>query len=60
MLAMLDHMRQASAIGSPETVRAAVHRFVARTQADEVIVGGATFDPAARRRSLELTQKALS
>lgn len=60
LLAMLEHMRQASAIGSPATVRAAVHRFVERTGADEVILGGATFDPAARQRSLELTRKALS
>ncbi|MEN9682856.1 MAG: hypothetical protein RLZZ427_607 [Pseudomonadota bacterium] len=60
LLAMLEHMRQASAIGSAETVRTAIHRFVERTGANEVIVGGATFDPAARRRSLELTKKALA
>lgn len=60
LLAMLEHMRQASAIGSPETVRAAIARFIERTGADELIVGGATFDPAARRRSLELTVRALA
>ena len=58
--AMLEHMRQASAVGSPATVRAAIERFVERTQADEIIVAGATFDPAARHRSLVLTMKALA
>jgi luciferase family oxidoreductase group 1 len=59
-LAMLEHMRQASAVGSPEKVRADIARFVERTQADEIIVSGATYDPAMRRRSLELTAKALA
>ena len=59
-LAMLEHMRQASAVGSPETVRAAIAQFVERTGADEIIVSGATFDPALRRRSLELTARALA
>ncbi len=58
-LAMLEHMRQASAVGSPETVARELARFVERTGADEIIVSGATYDPAARRRSLELTKKAL-
>ncbi len=57
--AVLEHMRQASAVGSPETVRDAIGKFVERTRADEIIVAGATFDPAARRRSLALTMKAL-
>lgn len=57
--AILDHIGQASAIGSPATVRAAIGRFVERTQADEIVVSGATFDPAARIRSLELTAEAL-
>ena len=52
-------MRQVSAIGAPATVAAAVGQFIARTGADEIIVSGSTFDPAARRRSLELTMKAL-
>ncbi len=58
-LAMLEHMRQASAVGSPVTVARELAKFVERTQADEIIVSGATYDPAARRRSLELTMKAL-
>ncbi len=56
---MLEHMRQASAVGSPATVRAAIARFAERTQADEIIVAGATFDPAARHRSLALTMEVL-
>jgi luciferase family oxidoreductase group 1 len=59
LLAMLEHVRQASAIGAPASVREAIARFAERTGADEVIVSGATFDPAARRHSLELTVEAL-
>ncbi|MGN6500563.1 MAG: LLM class flavin-dependent oxidoreductase [Tsuneonella sp.] len=58
--AMLAHIGQASAVGSPATVRDAVHRFIERTQADEIIVSGATFDPHARVRSLELAMDALA
>ena len=56
---LLAHIGQASAIGSPATVRAAVARFVERTGADEIILSGATYDTAARERSLELTVEAL-
>jgi luciferase family oxidoreductase group 1 len=59
-LAMLEHMRAVSAIGSPATVSSSIARFIERTHADEIIVSGATFDPAARQRSLELTVQALS
>lgn len=58
-LAMLTQMREASAIGSPETVRKAVTAFIERTQADELIVAGSIFDPAARLRSMQLTMEAL-
>jgi luciferase family oxidoreductase group 1 len=57
--ATLDHFRQVSAIGSPATVRAGLEAFQHRTGADELIVAGATFDPALRRRSLALTMDAL-
>jgi luciferase family oxidoreductase group 1 len=57
---LLDHVGQASAVGSPETVREAVGRFIERTGADELILSGATFDPAARRHSLRLTMEALA
>ena len=58
--AMLEHLGQARAVGSPATVADLIARFVERTRADELIVSGATYDPAARRRSLELTMKAVS
>ena len=58
-LAMLDHMRQVSAIGSPQTVADRIDAFRQRTRADEIIVAGATFDPAMRRRSLALTMAAV-
>lgn len=59
-LAMLEHMRSVSAIGSPATVAENIARLVERTGADEIIVSGATFDPAARQRSLELTAKSIA
>ena len=58
-LAMLDHIRQVSAVGSVATVRAGLAAFQARTGADELIVAGATFDPAMRHRSLALTMEAV-
>ncbi len=57
--AILAHIGQASAIGSPATVRAAITAFARRTQADEIIIAGSTFDPHARVRSLSLTMHAL-
>ncbi len=58
--AMLAHVGQAAAVGSPATVREAVGRFLERTGVDELIVSGATFDPAARRHGIKLTWDALS
>ena len=60
LLAGLEHMRQAAAVGSRETVRKAIAAFVERTGADEVIVAGNTYDPAERRKSLALTMDALA
>lgn len=56
---LLEQMRSVSAIGSPATVRAGIDEFVARTQADELIISGSTYDPEAWRRSLALTMEAL-
>ena len=56
---MLDHLSQASAIGTPDMVRDKVRAFIQRTKADEIVFSGATFDPAARSRSLELAMDAL-
>ncbi|MXO62937.1 LLM class flavin-dependent oxidoreductase [Qipengyuania oceanensis] len=58
--AMLQHMGQAHAIGSPQTVRSKIEQFIERTGADEIIVAGSTYDPQARVRSLELTMEALA
>jgi len=41
-------------VGSPETVRRGVEAFLARTQADELIVSGQIHDHAARLRSYAL------
>ena len=47
-------MLHRSFVGSPATVRDALERFVAETQADEVMVAAAVHDHAARLRSYEL------
>jgi luciferase family oxidoreductase group 1 len=57
--AMLEHMRQASAIGSVDTVRDRLAAFIARTGADELIFAGSSYDPAVRRRSLSLAMEAV-
>ena len=57
--AMLAHLGQAAAVGDPAKVKAKITAFVERTQADEIIVCGATYEPEARIRSLELTIAAL-
>tara|TARA_B100001057_G_scaffold59696_1_gene52919 strand:- start:1373 stop:2353 length:981 start_codon:yes stop_codon:yes gene_type:complete len=57
--AMLEGMDVARAVGSPATVREKIGRFIERTKADEIIVAGATHDPAARQESLKLTMSAL-
>jgi luciferase family oxidoreductase group 1 len=56
--AMLAHLGQAAAVGTPAQVREQVAAFVARTGADEILLCGATYDAAARIRSLELTLEA--
>lgn len=58
--AMLERMDAARAVGSPDTVRARMGRFIERTQADEIIISGATYDPAARQHSLRLVMEALN
>ncbi|MDM8009631.1 MAG: LLM class flavin-dependent oxidoreductase [Parasphingorhabdus sp.] len=51
---MLGQIMQGSAIGSPDTVKQAVDRFVERTGADELIISGSIFDQAAREKSYAL------
>ena len=58
--AIVDHVGQASAIGTPDEVASQVNAFIARTGADEVVFGGATFEPEARTRSLALAMRALT
>ncbi|MBX7541642.1 LLM class flavin-dependent oxidoreductase [Qipengyuania sphaerica] len=58
--AMLAHIGQASAIGTPEKCADAVESFVGRTQADEIIFAGPTFDPQKRIDSLRLAMSALA
>ncbi len=57
--AVLDHVLECSAIGGPDTVRAGLAKFIERTQVDEVIVTGAMFDPAARKRSASIAAAAM-
>lgn len=52
--AMLENVFQASAVGSPETVLKKTAAFIARTQADELIIACQMFDHAARKRSFSI------
>jgi alkanesulfonate monooxygenase SsuD/methylene tetrahydromethanopterin reductase-like flavin-dependent oxidoreductase (luciferase family) len=47
-------MLACSIVGSPETVRHGLERFVAYSGADELMVVSAIFDATARRRSYSL------
>ena len=55
---MLASALRCSVVGGPETVRAGVADFLARTGADEVMVTGQIHDPAARIRSFEIAADA--
>ena len=57
--AMLAHIGQASATGTPQQAADTVRAFIDRTGADEIIFGGSMYDPQARNRSLELVMDAL-
>jgi luciferase family oxidoreductase group 1 len=57
---MLERMGEAAAVGSPTTVRTAIERFVSRTGADEIVIAGSAYDPAARHRSLQLVAEAVA
>ncbi len=52
--AMIDHLGQAAAVGTPQQVRTDIEAFVERTRADEILLCGSTYDPDARLRSMEL------
>ncbi|WP_300375952.1 LLM class flavin-dependent oxidoreductase [Henriciella sp.] len=51
---MLDQVLSCSAIGSPETVKESVSKFVSETGADELILATSVFDEKARMRSYEI------
>ena len=52
--AMLRHALACSVVGGPETVRAGVADFAARTGADALMITAQIFDHAARLRSFEI------
>ena len=51
---MLAHALSCAAVGDRDVVRAGLEAFIARTQADEVIVTAQIFDHQARLRSFEI------
>ena len=53
--ALLDSVLSCAAIGAPDTVRASLNTFIARTGADELMITSQIFDHAARLRSYEIT-----
>ena len=59
MLAMVEQAMACSAVGSPETVRAALQGFIERYRPDEVILAGQIHDHAARLRSFEIAAQAM-
>ncbi len=58
--AMLDQVLSCSAVGNPAEVREAIQQFVARTGANELLLGGMIFDHSARLRSFALAAEALA
>lgn len=56
--AQASQMLACSIVGGPETVRAGMQAFVARTGADELMVVSDVFDPALRRRSFGIIAEA--
>jgi luciferase family oxidoreductase group 1 len=58
--AILDHVLQCSAVGSPATVARGLAAFIQRTGVDEVMVASAIYDHDARKRSLAITAGAMA
>ena len=56
--ANLRHMMAYAIVGGPETVRRGLEKFIASTQADELMITAQIYDHAARLRSFELTAQA--
>ena len=57
--ATLNAMRSVSAIGTRAEVGEKLAALVRRTGADELVLAGNTYDPAAREKSLSLTMEAM-
>jgi luciferase family oxidoreductase group 1 len=51
--AVLNNILSCTAIGSPNTVKAAVQAFIAKTGADELMIAGAVFEHRERLKSYE-------
>ena len=56
--AMLDEVLSCSAVGSPATVHQALHAFIERTGADELMITSQIFDHQARMKSYEIAARA--
>ena len=52
--ALLDSVLSCTAIGSPDTVRAKLQAFIARTGADELMITSQTYQHSRRLRSFEI------
>lgn len=53
----VDQALKASIVGAADTVRQGLEAFIARTQADELIIAAHVYDHAKRLRSYELTAR---
>jgi len=58
--ALLGDVLSCSAIGGPAVVRTALHDFIERTGADELMIASQIFDQAARLRSCEIAAEVLT
>jgi luciferase family oxidoreductase group 1 len=54
VLRLLDEVTSRSVVGAPSTVREGIKAFIARTQADELMIASPVFDHAARIHSYEI------
>ncbi|MDE1923112.1 MAG: LLM class flavin-dependent oxidoreductase [Gammaproteobacteria bacterium] len=57
--ALLEQVLACASIGTPDVVRADLHRFIERTGADEVMITCQMYAHAARLRSFEIAAQAL-
>jgi alkanesulfonate monooxygenase SsuD/methylene tetrahydromethanopterin reductase-like flavin-dependent oxidoreductase (luciferase family) len=54
----VDHAFREAIVGAPQTVKAGLRAFIARTQVDELMVTAAIHDPAAKAYSFKLVAEA--